>query len=111
MALYAIHGTLHLAGFDDAAPASRRRMRAAERKYLGIYDRLILLAGEEDLPRIGRLAAPLRLAPPASRVPGSLRASPRRRPLRGARRLRAFGLRTRLRRVPPRALTPLLGAR
>ena len=32
--LYVVHGVLHLLGFDDHAPADRRRMRAAERKAL-----------------------------------------------------------------------------
>lgn len=31
---YAIHGTLHLVGFEDATPASRAMMRRLERKYL-----------------------------------------------------------------------------
>jgi probable rRNA maturation factor len=30
LALYVVHGTLHLCGFGDRAPADRRRMRAAE---------------------------------------------------------------------------------
>ena len=34
LSLYAIHGTLHLLGYDDAAPADRRKMRRAERRYL-----------------------------------------------------------------------------
>lgn len=32
--LYAVHGALHLAGYDDHAPAERRRMRRRERQYL-----------------------------------------------------------------------------
>lgn len=32
--LYLIHGTLHLAGFDDADEALRREMRQAEDRYL-----------------------------------------------------------------------------
>jgi probable rRNA maturation factor len=32
--LYVVHGVLHLLGFDDHAPSSRRRMRAAERRAL-----------------------------------------------------------------------------
>lgn len=32
--LYATHGTLHLLGLDDHAPAERRRMRRAEREVL-----------------------------------------------------------------------------
>jgi len=36
--LYAIHGTLHLVGFDDTDAMSRRKMRREERKYLGMYE-------------------------------------------------------------------------
>lgn len=32
MALYLIHGWLHLAGYDDLSPNTRRQMRAMERK-------------------------------------------------------------------------------
>jgi len=32
--LYAVHGMLHLAGYDDTAPAARRAMRRAERRLL-----------------------------------------------------------------------------
>jgi ssRNA-specific RNase YbeY (16S rRNA maturation enzyme) len=34
VAYCAIHGLLHLAGYDDLAPASRRAMRARERVWL-----------------------------------------------------------------------------
>ncbi len=34
-ALYAVHGALHLLGFDDHEVGDRRRMRAAERAVLG----------------------------------------------------------------------------
>ncbi len=34
MALYAVHGTLHLVGYDDLEPAARERMREAERQVL-----------------------------------------------------------------------------
>ncbi len=34
LALYVIHGLLHLVGFDDHSPADRRRMRAKEEEYL-----------------------------------------------------------------------------
>jgi probable rRNA maturation factor len=34
LALYAVHGVLHLVGYDDREPAARRRMRRAERRYL-----------------------------------------------------------------------------
>lgn len=33
--LYAVHGMLHLAGFDDHEPAARRAMRRAERRVMG----------------------------------------------------------------------------
>lgn len=32
--LYAVHGTLHLVGYDDLSDEPRREMRAQERKYL-----------------------------------------------------------------------------
>jgi len=34
LALYIIHGILHLHGYGDLTPAKRRRMRAAERRLL-----------------------------------------------------------------------------
>jgi probable rRNA maturation factor len=34
LALYLVHGILHLQGYDDHTPAQRRRMRAAERRLL-----------------------------------------------------------------------------
>jgi probable rRNA maturation factor len=34
LALYVVHGILHLQGYDDHTPAQRRRMRAAERRLL-----------------------------------------------------------------------------
>jgi probable rRNA maturation factor len=34
LALYVVHGILHLRGYDDRTPAQRRRMRAAERRLL-----------------------------------------------------------------------------
>ena len=34
VALYALHGTLHLLGYDDHVPADRRRMRRRERALL-----------------------------------------------------------------------------
>lgn len=33
--LYAVHGMLHLAGFDDGEPTARRAMRRAERRVMG----------------------------------------------------------------------------
>jgi probable rRNA maturation factor len=41
LALYAIHGVLHLAGYDDRSPAVRRRMRRAEARYLQLYESVI----------------------------------------------------------------------
>jgi probable rRNA maturation factor len=37
IALYAIHGTLHLVGHDDTDPARRRLMRRREREYLAVW--------------------------------------------------------------------------
>lgn len=37
LALYAIHGALHLVGHDDGTPGERRKMRYRERKYLEVY--------------------------------------------------------------------------
>jgi len=37
VALYAIHGALHLVGYDDKRPAGRRVMRRKEREYLAIW--------------------------------------------------------------------------
>jgi probable rRNA maturation factor len=34
LALYLVHGLLHLAGYDDINPADRRKMRAMEKKLL-----------------------------------------------------------------------------
>jgi probable rRNA maturation factor len=34
LALYVVHGILHLQGYDDHTPAQRRRMHAAERRLL-----------------------------------------------------------------------------
>ena len=33
LTLYAVHGALHLAGYDDVEPDDRRAMRAAERRH------------------------------------------------------------------------------
>lgn len=35
LALYLVHGALHLCGYDDHAPRDRARMRAAEKRVLG----------------------------------------------------------------------------
>jgi probable rRNA maturation factor len=39
LALYLVHGWLHLAGHDDRAPGPRRAMRAAERRALALLRR------------------------------------------------------------------------
>lgn len=36
LALYVIHGLLHLCGYDDHAAADRNKMRRRERHYLGL---------------------------------------------------------------------------
>ena len=38
LALYVIHGILHLQGYDDLTPGKRRQMRAAERRLLRNLD-------------------------------------------------------------------------
>lgn len=38
LALYIVHGILHLHGYDDLTPSQRRRMRAAERRLLLALD-------------------------------------------------------------------------
>ena len=35
--LYVIHGSLHLVGYDDLDPASKQKMREAERYYLAPF--------------------------------------------------------------------------
>jgi probable rRNA maturation factor len=35
LALYVIHGLLHLCGYDDKTPAGAAQMRERERHYLG----------------------------------------------------------------------------
>lgn len=37
MLLYVIHGTLHLAGYDDLEPELKTEMRAKEREYLKMF--------------------------------------------------------------------------
>lgn len=39
LALYVVHGWLHLAGFDDLVPAKKRVMRRAEAKALAVLQR------------------------------------------------------------------------
>jgi probable rRNA maturation factor len=36
LALYLVHGWLHLVGYDDVPPAKKRRMRAAERRAMAL---------------------------------------------------------------------------
>jgi probable rRNA maturation factor len=36
LTLYLVHGWLHLAGYDDLEPAKKRRMRAAEKRAIGL---------------------------------------------------------------------------
>ncbi len=36
LTLYIVHGWLHLAGYDDLSPAKKRRMRAAEKRAMGL---------------------------------------------------------------------------
>jgi len=38
LALYFVHGYLHLAGYDDTRPALKRAMRAAERRAMAVLD-------------------------------------------------------------------------
>ncbi len=38
LALYLVHGYLHLAGFDDLVPAKKQKMRRAEKKALQILE-------------------------------------------------------------------------
>lgn len=38
LALYVVHGTLHLCGFDDVEPLDRERMRTAERAVMSSLD-------------------------------------------------------------------------
>jgi probable rRNA maturation factor len=45
LTLYVVHGWLHLAGYDDLAPAKKRVMRRAEAKAMR------LLAREKSLPK------------------------------------------------------------
>jgi probable rRNA maturation factor len=45
VALYVVHGLLHVCGFDDIAPRDRVRMRAAER---AVMQRLSLVVADVD---------------------------------------------------------------
>lgn len=48
VALYVVHGLLHVCGFDDIAPRDRARMRAAER---AVLQRLSLVVADVDPQR------------------------------------------------------------
>jgi probable rRNA maturation factor len=50
LCLYALHGVLHLLGYDDQEGSSRRRMREAEKRYLKRLDEALAVNGR----RIGR---------------------------------------------------------
>lgn len=43
LALYVVHGILHLHGYDDRTATQRRRMRAAERRLLGQVGRVVAI--------------------------------------------------------------------
>ena len=45
LALYVIHGILHLHGHDDRTPRDCRRMRAVERRFVNRLDREHMLQG------------------------------------------------------------------
>jgi probable rRNA maturation factor len=47
LALYLVHGWLHLSGYDDLVPSKKRAMRRAEARALAILER------EGALPRFG----------------------------------------------------------
>jgi probable rRNA maturation factor len=51
LALYVVHGVLHLAGLDDRTAAGRRAMRAAERAALR---RLFSKPGKSGIPKDAR---------------------------------------------------------
>ncbi len=60
LALYIVHGILHLHGYDDRTPHQRVRMRAAERRILATLSRTF------DLSRLAvRKPSSLRRHPPA----------------------------------------------
>ena len=45
LALYVIHGILHLHAYDDRIPRNRRRMRAAERRFMSDLKRSLAIQG------------------------------------------------------------------
>lgn len=50
---YAIHGVLHLRGYDDDTPARRRRMRREENRVLAILDQAETAAARKTAGRAG----------------------------------------------------------
>lgn len=52
IALYAIHGALHLAGFDDGGERDRRAMRRGEKTYLRQYE--AYREGRREASKAGR---------------------------------------------------------
>lgn len=63
LALYAVHGCLHLVGYDDLEAAGRARMRAAERRYLRLWEEV----------RFGAAGAPVSARSRSSRRRGARR--------------------------------------
>jgi len=68
LALYAIHGALHLVGHDDLEPRARREMRRQEARYLARYDEALSARSRSTRPRGGRRPSrgrrPARGSPP-----------------------------------------------
>src|SRR5688572_18853208 len=54
LALYAIHGALHLVGHDDLEPRARRKMRRQEARYLARYIEAVSARRRSSRPRGGR---------------------------------------------------------
>lgn len=54
LALYLVHGWLHLAGYDDLQPAKKRVMRRAEAKAMALLEREAALPVFRLQPRVGR---------------------------------------------------------
>ncbi|REJ66900.1 MAG: rRNA maturation RNase YbeY [Planctomycetota bacterium] len=55
--LYVVHGTLHLAGFDDRTPDERQQMRQEERRVLGWFNRTPPVDEVADTGSVGAPAA------------------------------------------------------
>jgi probable rRNA maturation factor len=51
LSLYLVHGLLHLAGYDDLAPARKRRMRLAERRALQLLRQHAAIPAFQTTPR------------------------------------------------------------